>query len=95
MTNEWLKKNVPKHITSGPAGDWPAKSADLNSPIEHVWGYMSGKLEINRSKTIPALKRRLKELWSDMDQDIAVKQAGRMEKLLKSIISSHGEWTGD
>jgi hypothetical protein len=30
-----------------------------------------------------------------MDQDIAVKQAGRMEKRLKSIISSHGEWTGD
>ncbi len=95
MTNEWLEKHVPNHITSGPAGDWPAKSADLNSPIEHVWGYMSGKLEKNRPKSVPALKRRLKELWNDMDQDMAVKQAERMEKRLKSIISSHGEWTGD
>ena len=32
MTNEWLEKHVPNHITSGPAGDWPP----LNSPIEHV-----------------------------------------------------------
>ena len=95
MTNEWLEEHVPNHITSGPAGDWPGKSADLNSPIEHVWGYMSGKLEKNRPRTIPALKRRLTELWTDMDQDMAKKQAKRMEKRLKSIISSHGEWTGD
>ena len=95
LTNEWLEEHVPNHITSGPTGDWPAKSADLNATIEHVWGYMDGKLEKNRPKTINTMKRRLKQLWGKLDQDTISKQAGRMKKRLKSIISSRGEWTGD
>jgi hypothetical protein len=35
------------------------------------------------------------ELWNDMDQDMVVKQTGKMKKRLKSTISSRGEWTGD
>jgi len=95
LTNEWLEEHVPNHITSGPTGDWPAKSADLNATIEHVWGYMDGKLEKNRPKTINTMKRRLKQLWGELDQDTISKQAGRMKKRLKSIIFSRGEWTGD
>ena len=59
LTNDWLEENVPNHITSGPQGDWPAKSPDLNATIEHVWGYMHNKLENKRPTTINALKRRL------------------------------------
>ncbi len=95
ITNEWLMANVPKHITSGPSGDWPANSPDLNSTIEHVWGYMDGALQENRPKTMTALKRRVKKLWQDMDQDMVEKQAGKMKKRLKSVIASGGEWTGD
>ena len=95
IANEWLEEHVPNHITSGPQGDWPAKSADLNASIEHVWGYMDTNLLKNRPKTIPAMKRRLTKLWNDMDQDMVVKQAGKMKNRLKSIISSRGEWTGD
>ena len=28
-TNKWLEEHVPEHITSGPNGDWPANSPDL------------------------------------------------------------------
>ena len=30
MTNEWLEQNVPNYIESGPHGEWPANSPDLN-----------------------------------------------------------------
>jgi hypothetical protein len=80
LTNEWLEEHVPNHITSGPTGDWPAKSADLNSAIEHVWGYMEDKLEKSRPKTLGAMKRRLRELWDDMDQNMVVQQAEKMKK---------------
>jgi hypothetical protein len=55
---------------------------------------MDTELLKNRPKTNPALKRRLAKLWNDMDQDMVVKQADKMEKRIKSIISSRGEWTG-
>jgi transposase len=95
LTNEWLEEHVPNHITSGPTGDWPAKSADLNSAIEHVWGYMEDKLEKSRPKTLGAMKRRLRELWDDMDQNMVVQQAEKMKKRLKSVITTRGDWTGD
>jgi hypothetical protein len=96
LTNEWLEEHVPNHITSGPEGDWPANSADLNSAIEHVWGYMDGQLaKKKRPQTINAMKRRLKKLWDDYDRDAISNKIGGMKKRLKSVISSGGEWTGD
>ena len=95
LTNEWLTENVPNHIPSGASGEWPAKSADLNSCIEHVWGYMDGELEKKRPETVADMKRQVKKLWQDLDINMVAKNAQGMKKRLKSIITSRGEWTGD
>ena len=64
-TNTWLGENVPNFIPSGPAGDWPPNSPDLNI-IEQVWGAMKDKLQERRSPSLDALKRRIRSLW-DVD----------------------------
>jgi transposase len=94
-TNAWLTANVPHFVSSGPDGEWPAKSPDLNCCIEHVWGYLDGELRKNRPKSIPALERRLQKLWKGVDLNSVVKQAQNMDNRLKSIITSKGEWTGN
>ncbi len=89
LTNEWLSENVPNHISSGPEGEWPAKSGDLNSPIEHAWGDMEGKLLQCRPKTIAALKRKLKKLWQELDDATVRRDAENVTNRLKS----GGDWT--
>src|SRR4051812_42125419 len=82
MTNEWLEQNVPNYIESGPHGEWPANSPDLN-PIEQVWRYMKEKLERSKPRSIPALKRKIQQVWANVDEESVQKQADGMQKRLK------------
>jgi len=94
MTNEWLEQNVPNYIESGPHGEWPANSPDLN-PIEQVGGSMKEKLERGKPRSIPALKRKIQQIWANVEEESVQKQADGMQKRLKSIIKSGGEFTGN
>ena len=89
-TNTWLTANVANHITSGPSGEWPANSPDLNI-IEQIWGIIDGELERKRPRSLEALKKRIKQIWRDLDDEIVEKQVAHMKKRLKSIIASGGD----
>jgi hypothetical protein len=93
-TNAWLRLNVPHHFTSGPNGEWPANSPDLNI-IEQIWGQIKLKLASKPPKTMEALKARVKAYWAEQDMDSVAAQVAGMKKRLKSIIASGGEWTAN
>jgi transposase len=91
-TNTWLTAHVPHFIPSGPTGEWPAKSPDLNI-IEQLWGQMKLDIELNKPKSMEALKTRIKTLWANLDLDTVTKQAEGMQKRLKLIIGTGGAIT--
>ncbi len=92
--NSWLEENVSNYITSGPQGEWPAKSPDLNI-IEHVWGDMVGKLNEHVPKDRAALKRKIQSVWKNLDQEYIEEMALKMKNRMKSLIRVQGDWTKD
>jgi hypothetical protein len=93
ITNAWLEENVPEHITSGPQGDWPGNSPDLNW-IENVWAYMEEQMDEKPPKTVAALKLRLKTIWKDMPQSMLATMAGSIETRLSDVIAKKGACIG-
>jgi transposase len=91
--NDWLEDHVPNYIPSGPNGQWPANSPDLN-PIENVWAIMKHRLEDNPPKTMTALRARVKKLWKDLTLEEIQKLANSMKRRLSAVIAKKGQFIG-
>jgi hypothetical protein len=89
-TNDWLRANVPGFISSGPGGDWPAQSPDLNW-IENIWGVLAAKCsEGEIPKSIEALKRRLVKAWASIPSETFVNCAKSMPNRLAQVVRNKG-----
>jgi hypothetical protein len=90
-TNAWLEANVPNFIKSGPQGDWPAKSPDLNW-IENIFGIMNDKLDDPEPPTtLAGLKRKLTKIWNEIPTETFRKCADDMPTRLKEVIQRNGK----
>jgi len=70
--------------------DWPPNSCDLN-PIENIWGYMAGKLQRKKFKTLEDLKAALKEVWDAIPQEMIRNAIDDVPKRLRTVIAEKGE----
>jgi transposase len=90
-TNEWLQQNVPYFISSGPAGEWPANSPDLNW-IENIWAVMSDKIDEPRSPTtVRGLKTKLKNIWKSLPDSLFENCVKDMPNRLQEVIDTQGQ----
>ena len=92
LTNEWLEQNVPKFITSGPAGKWPPTSPDLNW-IEDLWGILTEKLKSYSTpvQNVKQLKTRLRKCWTAISIETLQKCASSMPTRLQQVIDGNGD----
>ena len=89
-TNEWLASNVPHYIPSGPKGEWPAKSPDLNW-IENMWSIVAWRVSEGKVPgTLSTLKQKLKRVWSQIPDETLQQCASGMPERLREVIKKKG-----
>ena len=90
-TNDWLEENVPNFIPSGPQGEWPANSPDLNW-MENIFGIMNDKLDDPKPPTtLAGLKRKLIKIWNEIPTETFRKCAEDMPTRLLEVIRREGK----
>jgi transposase len=86
-TIRWLDNNIPSYIH--PA-DWPPNSPDL-SPIENIWSILSTSVYRDpEPKTVAQLKRRLRQAWKAVSDEILMNLIKSMPGRMNDVIKKKG-----
>lgn len=85
VTQGWLHKNVPQFIEKE---QWPPYCPDLNPMDYSIWSILENRVCTNSHKSVVALKRKLREEWEKIPQEVphATVEAlpGRLTKVIQN-----------
>lgn len=79
-TMELLREMFGDRIISrNSAFSWPPRSPDLTAPDFFLWGYLKGKVYVNKPETIQHLKQNIEAEIRELDPDI-------LRKVMESVL---------
>ena len=70
--------------------EWPPYSPDLN-PIENVWGIVKQQVNKCNLSKISEVIAKVKEIWSELDQEVIENVFQNMSIRLNKLIESEGD----
>lgn len=86
-TVEYLRQNTPEFISPD---RWPSNSPDLNPVDYKIWGWVQERVYQTPIRDVDQLKKRLVEVWSDMQQKVVDAAIDEWRKRLRACIREKG-----
>ena len=83
----WLRKNIPRFIAKD---EWPLYSPDLNPMDYSVWSILESRVCAKSHKSINSFKRKLKEEWEKIPQEVLRAAVEALPSRVSSVIQNKG-----
>lgn len=88
---EWLTARFKKKIVSRKTEiQWPPYSPDLSPPDFFLWGYMKDRIYQNSPKTIPQLKKNIRDVVKGIERPILKSVMQNFALRLKNVVDRKG-----
>ena len=71
---------------------WPAQSPDQNC-IENVWRILKANVQANKPKSVPHLKKIIKQEWKALPAKLAATLVNSMERRIQALLEAKGDYT--
>ena len=63
---------------------WPPSSPDLNLLDYAIWSYMARRVNNKRHSNMDSLKRAIRKVWKDMEEEFIISVTGRFRSRVES-----------